>query len=199
MSHCVRCSKYLNPVLCPRLESAYIAPPTCSMQFSSGSSLLNDTPCNLQIANPCFRTRPSLLSKASSRKESTIALSSGEAELVAALSGTCESTGLRQQWIWPLKFGCSDEETTEASQQILCCDSFAALGLIMRKGWTRKTRHIDLKEFFSQQWSARPEVRLVQVGTSEMLADCLTTIQSTPNSVHLSKPGLEIEPSPELI
>ena len=68
---------------------------------------------------------------ASSRKESTIALGSGEAELVAALSGASESMGLRHKWIWLLQFGCSDEETTEASQQILCCDSFAALGMIM--------------------------------------------------------------------
>ena len=52
--------------------------------------------------------------------------------------------------------------------------------MIRRKGSTRKTRHIELKVFFSQQWSARPEVRLVQVATSEMLADCLTKIQSTP-------------------
>ena len=48
---------------------------------------------------------------ASSRKQSTIALSSGEAELVAALSGGCERMRLRQQWNWLLKFGCNAEET----------------------------------------------------------------------------------------
>ena len=37
--------------------------------------------------------------------------------------------------------------------------------------------------------SARPKVRLVQVETSEMLTDCLTKIQSTPNSAHLSRLG----------
>ena len=139
---------------------------------------------------------------ASSRKQSTIALSSGEAELVAALSGACEGMGLRQQWNWLRQFGNTDDEPAEGSQQILCCDSSAALGMMRRKGSTRKTRHIELKAFFLQQWSARPEVRLVQVGTSEMLADCLTKIQSTPNSVHLSKLGLEIKwikSSPELI
>ena len=67
----------------------------------------------------------------------------------------------------------------------LCCDSSAALGMIKRKGSTRKTRHIELKAFFLEQWNARPEVRLVQVETSEMLADCLTKIQSTPNSTQL--------------
>ena len=38
------------------------------------------------------------------REQSTIALSSGEAELVAALSGACEGMSLRQQWNWLLKF-----------------------------------------------------------------------------------------------
>ena len=98
---------------------------------------------------------------ASSRKQSTIALSSGETEMVAALSGACESMGLRQQWNWLRQSGCNDEEQTEAPQQILCCDSSAALGMIRRKGPTRKTRHIELKAFFLQQWSARPEVSLV--------------------------------------
>ena len=132
---------------------------------------------------------------ASSRKQSTIALSSGEAELVAALSATCEGMGLRQQWKCLRQFGCEDEEKTEASHQILGSDSSAALAMIKRKGSTRKTRHIELKALFLQQWSSRQEVRLVQVGTGEMLAYCLTKIQSTPNSVHFSKLGLEIKSS----
>ena len=134
---------------------------------------------------------------ASSRKQSTIARSSGEAELVAPLPGACECMSLRQQWNWLLKFGCSAEETSETTQQILCCDSTAAVGMIKRKGSTRKTRHIELKVFFLQQWSARPEVRLVQVGTSEMLA--ATKIHSTPNSIHLSRLELDIKSSLEQI
>ena len=48
---------------------------------------------------------------ASSRKQAKIAISSGEAELVAALSGACDGMSLRQQWNWLLKFGCNAEET----------------------------------------------------------------------------------------
>ena len=40
-----------------------------------------------------------------SKKQSTIAPSKGEAELVAALSGACEGMGLRQQWNWLRKSG----------------------------------------------------------------------------------------------
>ena len=128
---------------------------------------------------------------ASNSKRSTVAPSSGEAELVAALSGACEGMSLRQQSKWLLKFGCTAEETIGSAQQILCCGYSAALGMIKRKGSSRKTRHIELKAFFLQQWSARPEVRLVQVETSEVLSDCLTRIQSTPHSVHLSRLHLD--------
>ena len=106
-------------------------------------------------------------------------------ELVAALSGACDGIGLRQKWNWLRQFGNTDDEETGRSHQILCFFSSAALGMIRSKGSTRETGHMDLKAFFLQQWSARPEVRLVQVKTTEMLADCLTKIQSTPNSIHL--------------
>ena len=89
---------------------------------------------------------------ASSRK-STIALNSGDAELVAARSGACEGMGLRQQWNWLLQFGCNAEETNETTQQILCCDSFAAL--IDLKNETYRVESVPL---------ARPEVRLCSSG-----------------------------------
>ena len=41
-----------------------------------------------------------------------------------------------------------------------------------RHSRSRKTRHIELRAFFPQPRSARPEVRLVQIGTSDMFADC---------------------------
>ena len=113
----------------------------------------------------------------------TIALSSGEAEVVAALSGACEGMSLRPQWNWLLKFGCNTKDTNETTQQILCCDSCAALGMIKRKGSTRKTRHMELKAFFLQQWSARPRVSFVQGRTSELLAVCFTKIHWTSNTV----------------
>ena len=103
---------------------------------------------------------------------------------------------LRQQWNWLLKFGCN-AETNVTTHKIQC--SSAALGTIKRKGSTRKKRHIGLKAFFLQQWSARPEVRLVQVETNEMLVDCLTKVQSTPYSHHLSRLGLDIKFCPEQI
>ena len=105
---------------------------------------------------------------ASSKKRSTIALSRGEAEMVAALPGACEAMGLRQQWNWLLKFGRDAEETNATTQQIPCCDSSVALGVIQCKGSSRKSKQIELKTFFPQRDPS--EVRLVKVETSEMHA-----------------------------
>ena len=65
-------------------------------------------------------------------------------------------------------------------QQILCCDSSVKLDMLKRKASTRKTRRVVLKAFFLQQWSVSLEVRLVQMETGEVLADCATKTQSTP-------------------
>ena len=90
-----------------------------------------------------------------SRKQSTIALRSGEAELVAALSGACEGMSLRQQWNWLLKFGYNAEETNETTQQIVCFDYSAVLGMIKRKASTGKARHTELKKRSSCSNEAR--------------------------------------------
>ena len=70
---------------------------------------------------------------ATSRNQSTIALGSGEAELVAALSGDCEGMGPRQQWNWLRKPRNNAEETCSTTQQILYCR-------IKRKGSNRKNK-----------------------------------------------------------
>ena len=72
--------------------------------------------------------------------------------------------GLRQQWNWLRQFGSNDDESTEASQQILCCVSSAALGVIRRKGSTRKTRHIELKAFILQQMECATKIELCSGG-----------------------------------
>ena len=44
-----------------------------------------------------------------------------------------------------------------------------------------------MKLFFLQQWSARPEARVVNVGSNEMLLDCLTNIMLRADLGHLEK------------
>ena len=115
-----------------------------------------------------------------SRKQSSVALSSGEAELVAALSGACEGLGVQSIWQWLLAFGKPTEHSSDHEKawpmQILCCDSSAAISIMRRAGATRRTGHIELKAFFLQQWCARPQVKVAKVKTDEMLADGLTKV-----------------------
>ena len=136
---------------------------------------------------------------ASSSKRSTIALSSGEAELVAALSGPCEGMSLRQQRNWLLKFRCNAEEMNAFNSICLVLRVDPLRFIIPSAAEESQHRICCVVSFFLQQWSARPGVRLVQVVTREMLADCLTKRQSTPNSVHLSRLGLDIKSGPKQI
>ena len=127
------------------------------------------------------------------RKQTTVALSSGEAEMVAALSGACEGLGLHELWQRLIDFKSIEvndkdqvlnndklNKAQRAPLQILCSDSTAAIGIVRRKGSSRRTRHVELKAFFLQQWAQRPLVQVVKVGTSDMLADALTKVMSMP-------------------
>ena len=65
MSHCIRCFKFLNPVLCPRpLTSQHHQHAPCNSKaappFFKDFGLALPHHGNKQIATPCFRTRPSL-------------------------------------------------------------------------------------------------------------------------------------------
>ena len=154
-----------------------------------------------------------------SRKQTTVALSSGEAEMVAALSGACEGLGIHELWQRLVDFKSLEVDNKDqvdnkslevnnknqvdnksfkvdnqgqvfsnnklntaqrAPLQILCSDSTAAIGIVRRKGSSRRTRHVELKAFFLQQWAQRPLVQVVKVGTSDMLADALTKVMNMP-------------------
>ena len=140
------------------------------------------------------------------RKQTTVALSSGEAEMVAALSGACEGLGIHELWQRLVDFKSLEVDNKDqvdnksfkvdnqgqvfsnnklntaqrAPLQILCSDSTAAIGIVRRKGSSRRTRHVELKAFFLQQWAQRPLVQVVKVGTSDMLADALTKVMNMP-------------------
>ena len=67
---------------------------------------------------------------------------------------------------------------------VQCTDSAAAMGLVKRKGASRRTRHVDTKVFFMQAWAMEPGQRLLKVhGDSQQVADCLTYVM-TPQAAH---------------
>ena len=68
---------------------------------------------------------------ASSKKQNMVCLSSGESELMALVGGAFEGIATRDHW--SKMCNCSTGTT------VLCTDSAAALGLVKRKGASRRT------------------------------------------------------------
>ena len=106
---------------------------------------------------------------ASSKKQNMVCLSSGESELMALVGGACEGIATRDQW--------SKLCTCSPGTIVLCTDSSAALGFVKRKGASRRTRHVDTKVYFMQDWAMEPGQRMLKVhGDSQQVADFLTKI-----------------------
>ena len=101
-----------------------------------------------------------------SKKENMVCLSSGESELMALVGGACEGIATRDPWSNLCK--CS------LGTIVLYTDNSAALGLVKRKGASRRTRHVDSKVYFVQAWA---------------VADCLTKI-TTPRAAHRKALGI---------
>ena len=118
---------------------------------------------------------------AHAKYQSTVALSSGESELCAAVAGTVEGLGLRQL---------AGSIVSQGHRHLIVgIDSTAALGVIKRKGASRRTRHIEVRGFFLQDVLRRDGHKAVKISSQEMLADCLTKICNPPEE-HLKKLGL---------
>ena len=150
----------------------------------------------MELCHGCEANLVGTRSPRRARTSRPIEVSGGEAELFAALSEACEGMGLRQKWNWQPKFGRRAEETNETKQSILCCDSSATHGAMKRQDSRLAERDASsCKRSFCNNGPRD----LVQMGTSEILADCLTNMQSTPNSIHLSRLGLGIKSFPEQI
>ena len=101
----------------------------------------------------------------SSRTQRVIALSSGEAELLAATSTLCDALFVRQ-----LLAFISDEEPPQVHHFL---DASAAKGIMERSGIGR-VRHLSVRVLWSQQLVAEKVIALHKVATSINVADLNT-------------------------
>jgi hypothetical protein len=102
--------------------------------------------------------------KTYSRNQRTIALSSGEAELYALVSGVAEALGI-QSIVNDFGFSC----------KIRCfTDSSAAMGIVKRSG-IGKIRHLQTQYLWIQEAVSSNKVTIHKVGTNDNVADLLTT------------------------
>ena len=102
----------------------------------------------------------------SSKKQKTIALSSAEAEYIAATDATCEAVWLRRIL--------SDMEHIEEGPTVIYCDNMSAIAMSKNPVFHGRTKHIELRHHFIRDMVQNGEIQLEFVNTKEQLADIMT-------------------------
>ena len=106
-----------------------------------------------------------------SRTQTTIALSSLEAELYAINMATIEALNVKST-IEELIKNCKTNITAYT-------DSFSAKSITSRRGVTRKAKHIELRQLFVQELVANGTLQVTKVGTMSNPADIFTKFVSS--------------------
>ncbi|CAL5340443.1 unnamed protein product [Camellia sinensis] len=102
----------------------------------------------------------------SSKKQATVALSSSEAEYVAATSAACQA-------IWLRRMLAELQQRQEGATEIFC-DNKATIFMTKNPAFHSRTKHIDMRLHFIRDLVAKEEVTLKYCTTHEQLADILT-------------------------
>lgn len=106
--------------------------------------------------------------------QQTVALSTSEAEYMAAAAAAREALWMRKLW--------ADMCAVDRAQTILC-DSQAALALVRNPVVSQRSKHIDVMHHFVRERADRGEVVLEYCHTEKMVADALTKVISLPKFV----------------
>jgi hypothetical protein len=102
----------------------------------------------------------------SSRKQELVALSTAEAEYIAATHAAKEGIWLR--WLIGELFGTIDDPTT------LYCDNQAAITLATTDNFHARTKHIDIRYHYIRHEVDSGTFKLIYCPTDDMIADILT-------------------------
>lgn len=102
----------------------------------------------------------------SSKRQPTVALSTTEAEYMAASHCLREAIWLRQLLD---DVGCSNDEGT-----LMMCDNQGAIALAKNPVYHSRTKHIDVQHHFVRENVEKGVIRLEYCPTEDMLADVLT-------------------------
>jgi hypothetical protein len=101
-----------------------------------------------------------------SRKKSSIALSTMEAEYIAACSVSCEAI-----WLWKLLTSLFDLEMRET---VILCDNQSCIKMTENHVFHDRSKHIEIRYYFIRdmvQWGA---LKLQYISTDEQVADVMT-------------------------
>ena len=121
-----------------------------------------------------------------SRTQSTIALSSAEAERYAINTGATEALHIR---------GFLTEALNKKVNIRIYTDSSSGKSTATRIGSSKKAKHIELKHLFIQQLVLNDIVRIIKVNTVANPADILTEYVATEMLLrHLNEVGINTQP-----
>ena len=101
-----------------------------------------------------------------SQKQKIVALSSCEAEYIAASTGACQG-----MWLARLLAELKGEEANTVTLKI---DNESAIALSKNPVFHDRSKHIDIRYHFIRECVEEDRVRLQSIGTTEQLADILT-------------------------
>lgn len=102
----------------------------------------------------------------SSKKQDTEALSSSEAEYIAATSSACQA-------MWQRKL-LADFCREQIGATEIFCDKKSAIAMSRNPAFHSRTKHIDVRYHFIRDLTMKGEVQLKHCGTNQQAADILT-------------------------
>jgi bacterioferritin-associated ferredoxin len=145
--------KYMETSLCPDLEKSDMLEVYVDADWATDKKTRKSTSCGM-----LFYAGVMIMSY--SRTQGSIALSSGEAELYAIGSGTCE--GLHVKMLL--------EELGDIVKLEVYSDSTAGISAQSRLGMG-KMKHVQLRNLFVQDKVRAGDMRLLKVGTDDNVSD----------------------------
>lgn len=110
----------------------------------------------------------------SSKKQDTVALSSLEAEYMAATSAGCQAVWLRKLLV--------DLQQEQIGPTEIWCDNKAAIAMTKNPAFHSRTKHIDIRYHFIRDLVVGGILSLKFCGTNDQVADVLT--KSLPRNKH---------------
>ncbi|XP_074336202.1 uncharacterized protein LOC141673362 [Apium graveolens] len=104
-------------------------------------------------------------------KQRCVALSSCEAEFMAAMVGACQGI-----WLQNL-FGNITKE--KVGPVVLYIDNKSVIDLAKNHVFHGRSKHIDIRYYFIREWVQRGEIKVEHIGTGDQRADVLTKAMAT--------------------
>ena len=128
----------------------------------------------------------------SAKKQGTVSLSSGEAELTALVLGVTWALGAREIWHSVIQ----DHVPSVDRELVAASDSSAAIKCAKKRGASQRTRHYQIKMFYLQSLVRFEWFRLEQVAGENMIADVMTKVNRSWSDYHMHTLGMLLPNSP---